>query len=155
MAFARIATALVKGEPFTVYGTGEQSRDFTYVGDAVSATIAAMERASAGRVYNVGGGSEASLRAVIAIFERLSGRTLDVRYTEAAAGDVRRTAADTTRIRSEVGWEPKTSLEAGLAAQLADAFDRAGGDTAGASFLEVSSQTGNNPKTGQSESPAK
>lgn len=155
MAFARITAALVKGEPFTVYGTGEQSRDFTYVGDAVSATIAAMEHAPAGRVYNVGGGSEASLRAVIAIFEHLSSRMLDVRYTEAAAGDVRRTAADTTRIRGEVGWEPKTSLEAGLAAQLADAFDRAGDDAPRTSFLEVLAPTGNNPTTGQPWSSAK
>ena len=149
MAFARITAALVKGESFTVYGTGEQSRDFTYVGDAVSATIAAMEHAAAGRVYNVGGGSEASLRAVIAIFEHLSSRTLDVRYTEAAAGDVRRTAADTTRIRSEVGWEPKTSLEAGLAAQLADAFERSGDDAGRASLLEMLSPGENNAATGQ------
>jgi len=149
MAFARITAALVKGESFTVYGTGEQSRDFTYVGDAVSATIAAMKHAPAGRVYNVGGGSEASLRAVIAIFERLSSRTLDVRYTEAAAGDVRRTAADTTRIRSEVGWEPKTSLEAGLAAQLADAFDRAKDDAGSASLGEMFSPAGKTTTTGQ------
>jgi len=154
MAFARISSALVNGEPFTVYGTGEQSRDFTYVGDAVSATIAAMEHAAAGRVYNVGGGSEASLKAVIASFEHLSSRTLDVRYTEAAAGDVRRTAADTTRIRSEVGWEPKTSLEDGLAAQIADAFDRAGDDASRASILEVLSPTGSLP-TGQPRRPAK
>jgi len=72
-----------------------------------------------------------------------------VRYTEAAAGDVRRTAADTTRIRSEVGWEPKTSLEAGLAAQLADAFERAGDDAGRASLLEMLSPSGNDAATGQ------
>ena len=114
-----------------------------------------MEHAPAGRVYNVGGGSEASLRAVIAIFEHLSSRTLDVRYTEAAAGDVRRTAADTTRIRSEVGWEPKTSLEAGLAAQLADAFDRAGDDAGRASLLETLSPTGNKHSHGRSPAGAR
>ena len=119
MAFARVVAALADSLPFRVYGSGEQSRDFTYVADAVSATLLAMERGRRGAVYNVGGGSEASLRDVIALCERLAGRRLDVRYEAAAAGDVRRTAADTTRIRSELAWRPRTSLEAGLAAQLA------------------------------------
>lgn len=119
MAFARIVGALAVGGIFHVNGTGEQSRDFTYVDDAVAATIAAMEAAPTGAVYNVGGGTEASLREVIELCERLSGRRLDVRYEPQAAGDVRRTAAHTSRIRSELGWEPRTSLAEGLAAQLA------------------------------------
>lgn len=130
MAFARIAAALGGGDRFTLYGTGAQSRDFTFVGDAVSATLAAMENAPPGRVYNVGGGSEATLADVIRICERLSGRTLDAEQAPVAVGDVRRTAADTTLIRSELGWEPLTSLEAGLAAQLAalDGHRRDSGD---------------------------
>ena len=119
MAFTRIVRALVEGAEFRVFGTGEQSRDVTYVADAVSAAIAAMERAPAGAVYNVGGGTEASLREVVAILERLAGRRLDARHEAAAAGDVRRTAADTSRIRAELGWAPTTSLEQGLEAQLA------------------------------------
>ena len=119
MAFTRIVRALVDGAEFRVFGTGEQSRDVTYVADAVSAAIAAMERAPAGAVYNVGGGTEASLREVVAILERLAGRRLDARHEAAAAGDVRRTAADTSRIRAELGWAPTTSLEQGLEAQLA------------------------------------
>jgi UDP-glucuronate 4-epimerase len=121
MAFARIVSALLEGKAFHVFGTGEQSRDFTFVADAVSATLAAMELAPAGRSYNVGGGSETSLRDVIALGERLSGRRLDVRHEPSAAGDVRRTSADTTLIRSELAWRPETSLEEGLAAQLAAA----------------------------------
>ena len=119
MAFTRIVRALVEGAEFRVFGTGEQSRDVTYVADAVSAAIAAMERAPAGAVYNVGGGTEASLREVVAILERLAGRRLDARREPAAAGDVGRTAADTSRIRAELGWAPTTSLEQGLEAQLA------------------------------------
>ena len=91
----------------------------TYVGDAVEATLAAMERAPAGAVYNVGGGTEASLRDAIEILERLAGRRADARYEPVAAGDVRRTAADTRRIRAELGWAPATSLDQGLAARLA------------------------------------
>jgi nucleoside-diphosphate-sugar epimerase len=119
MAFARIIRALVTAEPFHVYGSGDQSRDVTYVDDAVDATVRAMERAPAGAVYNVGGGTETSLLEVIALVEELTGRRLDTRLAPAAAGDVRRTAADTTRIRAALGWEPATSLEDGLSAQLA------------------------------------
>jgi UDP-glucuronate 4-epimerase len=121
MAFSRIIAALLDGQPFQVYGTGEQSRDFTYVADAVDATIAAMEGSPAGRIYNVGGGSETTLKLGLALFERLAGRRLDVRYEPTAAGDMRRTAADTNLIRSELGWVPRVSLEDGVAAQLAAA----------------------------------
>jgi nucleoside-diphosphate-sugar epimerase len=73
------------------------------------------------RVYNVGGGSETTLERVIEICEGLAGKRLDVRYEPAALGDVRRTAADTSLVRSELGWTPGTELEDGLAAQLAAA----------------------------------
>src|SRR5207249_593474 len=84
-----------------------QSRSFTYVSDAVAATIAAMERAPAGAIYNVGGGEEATMREAIATLERISGRRLDLRAGPPAAGDVRRTSADVSRIRADLGWAPK------------------------------------------------
>jgi UDP-glucuronate 4-epimerase len=118
MAFAKIISALLNGHPFSVYGTGEQSRDFTYVDDAVAATIAAMERGPSGIVYNVGGGSETTLNGAIALCEQLAGKRLEIVNEPAARGDVRRTGADTTLIRSQLGWQPETSLAEGLAAQL-------------------------------------
>ncbi len=118
MAFTRIARALAEGTPFRVFGTGEQSRDVTYVGDAVEATILALEHGASGSVYNVGGGSETSLNEVIEICERLSGRTLDRREEAVAKGDVRRTSADTTRARTDLGWEPTTPIEEGLRRHL-------------------------------------
>jgi UDP-glucuronate 4-epimerase len=124
MAFARIISALLAEAPFHVYGTGEQSRDFTFVEDAVEATLAAMEGGRAGATYNVGGGSETTLQDVIALFERLGNKRLDVRYEQAAVGDVQRTAADTTRARSDLGWSPQTSLADGLEKQLAAARAR-------------------------------
>jgi UDP-glucuronate 4-epimerase len=118
MAFTRIVAALVSGREFEIYGDGSQSRDFTFAADAVAATIAAMREAPAGAAYNVGGGSEAALRDVVAQVEELAGRSLNVRYGERAPGDVKRTLADTARIRSDLGWQPQTDLRAGLAAQL-------------------------------------
>jgi UDP-glucuronate 4-epimerase len=117
MALARIVAALARGTSFELYGDGQQSRSFTYVADVVAATVAAMERAPAGAVYNVGGGVEASMRDAIATLHRISGRTLDIVERPAAAGDVRRTAADTRRIERDLGWRAETALENGLQAQ--------------------------------------
>jgi UDP-glucuronate 4-epimerase len=116
MAFTRIARALADGGHFDLFGDGAQSRSWTYVGDVVAATIAAMERGSG--TYNVGGALEASMHETIALFEAVSGRQLDLRrHDEPVAGDQRRTKADTARIRAELGWEPRVSLEDGIARQ--------------------------------------
>jgi UDP-glucuronate 4-epimerase len=117
MAFARVVDALARGASFELYGDGLQSRSFTYVADAVAATIAAMRDAPAGALYNVGGGAEATMRDTIETLESVSGRTLDVVERPAAAGDVRRTAADTQRIERDLGWRASTTLEDGLRAQ--------------------------------------
>jgi nucleoside-diphosphate-sugar epimerase len=116
MFFRRVCEALLAGEPFEIYGSGEQSRSFTYVGEAVAATTVAMERAPAGAVYNVGGGDEASMLEAIGLLEQISGRELGIRHVGPAQGDVLRTKADVTRIRAALGWEPQTSLRDGLEA---------------------------------------
>jgi UDP-glucuronate 4-epimerase len=119
MAFARIVGALLEGRRFTLLGSGAQVRDFTYVGDIVDASLAAMERAPAGAVYNVGGGTPTALVDAIGLCERLTGRALVCDRRPAATGDAVRTLADTGRIRAEVGWRPRTSLREGLEAQVA------------------------------------
>jgi nucleoside-diphosphate-sugar epimerase len=115
MAFTRIAFALAGGEPFELFGDGAQSRSWTYVADVVDATIRAMEGGTG--TYNVGGALEASMNDAIEVFEQLAGKRLDVRRGEAVPGDQRRTAADTSRIRQELGWNPTVSLADGLARQ--------------------------------------
>jgi len=117
MAFARIVAALARGGPFELYGDGLQSRAFTYVADGVEATIAAMETGAAGALYNVGGGAEATMRDAIETLEEISGRTLDLVERPVAAGDVRRTAPDTTRVEQDLGWRATTPLDDGLRAQ--------------------------------------
>jgi nucleoside-diphosphate-sugar epimerase len=115
MAFTRIAFALAEGRPFDLFGDGGQSRGFTYVDDVVDATIRAMDTGTG--TYNVGGGAEVTLRDAISAFERLAGRSLDVREHPAVPGDQRRTKADTGRIRAALGWEATTPFETGLEAQ--------------------------------------
>jgi UDP-glucuronate 4-epimerase len=115
MAFTRIVNALASGAGFEVYGDGDQSRGWTYVGDVVAATMLAGGHGTG--TYNVGGALEASLNETIALLERISGRSLETTHRPAVAGDQRRTSADTTRIRRELGWEPSVSLEQGLRAQ--------------------------------------
>jgi nucleoside-diphosphate-sugar epimerase len=117
MALARIVDALVRGSSFELYGDGLQSRSFTYVADGVAVTVAAMASAPAGATYNVGGGEEATLRDAIATLERIAGRTLELVERPAAAGDVRRTSADASRIERDLGWRATTSLADGLQAQ--------------------------------------
>jgi nucleoside-diphosphate-sugar epimerase len=117
MAFARMADALASGTSFELFGDGLQSRSFTYVADGVDATIAAMEVASAGAVYNVGGGREATMREAVSILEKVSGRSLELVEKPVAAGDMRRTAPDVTAIERDLGWRATTSLEDGLRAQ--------------------------------------
>ena len=117
MAFPRVVDALLEGRPFTLFGDGEQSRSFTYVGDVVAASMLAMERGRAGSTYNVGGGQEATMNETIAVLESIAGRRWTSERSEAVAGDQRRTKADTTRIRDDLGWQPSTSLEEGLRAQ--------------------------------------
>ena len=115
MAFTKIVFALAEGRPFDLFGDGNQSRGWTYVSDVVEATIVAMERGSG--TYNVGGGVEASMRETISLLEQISGRRLDIRLHPPVPGDQRRTNADTTRLRNDLGWEPRVSLEEGLRAQ--------------------------------------
>jgi nucleoside-diphosphate-sugar epimerase len=122
MAFTRIAFALAEGATFELYGDGSVSRSWTFVGDIVAGTILAMESGSG--TYNVGGALEASMSESIELFERISGRTLDVRRHSSVPGDQKRTKADTTRIRTELGWEPQVSLEEGLTRQWSWASGR-------------------------------
>jgi nucleoside-diphosphate-sugar epimerase len=114
MAFTRIVNALAAGTTFELYGDGDQRRSWTYVGDIVAATILGLRGSG---TYNVGGALEASLNETIELLERISGRALETVRAPAVAGDQRRTSADTTRLRRELGWEPAVTLEQGLRAQ--------------------------------------
>jgi len=117
MFLRRACDRLLDGGEFEIFGSGGQSRSFTYVDDVIDATRAAMERAPVGATYNVGGGEEASMLEAIALLEDVSGLSLAVRRTGVARGDMTRTNADISRIGEQLGWEPRTSLRDGLQAE--------------------------------------
>ena len=114
MAFTRFLTWIYRGEPITVFGDGSQTRDFTYVDDAVSANLEVLRSEAFGRAYNVGGGSRISLKELFGIIEEVTGRKLKLEYDAERKGDVPHTAADTERIRTATGWQPETELKQGL-----------------------------------------
>jgi len=120
MAMRRICDALVSGGTFPQFGDGSQSRDFTFVTDAVDATVrAAHAETTTHDVYNVGGGEEATLSRVIATLEELANRPLHRDRHPAQRGDVIRTSADVSLARRDLGWSPAVTLGEGLAAELA------------------------------------
>jgi UDP-glucuronate 4-epimerase len=118
MAIRRLCEAASGGPTFRLNGDGQQSRDFTYVSDAVDAVVRAMRADRPGDVLNIGGGHEASMREVIDLLGRLAGGPLEIDAAPDQAGDVRRTGGDTSRARRRLGWTPKVDLVEGMAAEL-------------------------------------
>ena len=118
MAFNRFCRAALEDAPITVFGDGEQTRDFTFVADVVRAVRAAgVEPAAVGGVYNIGGGSRVSVNQALALLREFAGRPLDVRYLERESGDVRDTGADITLARRDLGFAPQTTFAEGLRAE--------------------------------------
>src|SRR5437867_4206169 len=117
MGFHKFLRATILGEPITVFGDGEQTRDFTFVTDAVSATAAAATRGVPGRVYNIGGGSRVSVNEVLDMIRRVSGRQPIVTADDTQKGDMRHTWAETWLARTDLGFVPSVELEEGLAAE--------------------------------------
>ena len=129
MGFYRFIEAIREGKTIQVYGDGEQTRDSTFVADAVQANMLVLnappsaefvqDRGISGwRVWNVGGGSRCSINRVIALLETILGRKAVVKYAEAQSGDARHTWADVSAARAELGFFAQTSLEEGLRAQV-------------------------------------
>lgn len=117
MAFTRWLTAAKGGTPIQIYGAGDQVRDFTFVDDAVAATIRAAQVPARALAINVGGGSAVPIREAIRTIEAISGKSLNLVHLPPAAGDMPVTRAATLRLAREVGFVPKTPLAEGLRRQ--------------------------------------
>jgi nucleoside-diphosphate-sugar epimerase len=119
MAFRIFIDALLHDQPIRILGDGEQTRDFTFVGDIVGANMLALRTASGnGRVYNIGGGSRVTMNAAVELLGELMGVRPRVEYQPRAAGDHRHGAADISRARSELNYQPRVTLAEGLRRQV-------------------------------------
>lgn len=114
MAFHRFMKALWSGAPIVVFGDGTQSRDFTYVSDIVDATLKAALLGVPGKVYNVGGGSNATLREVLILLEELTGVTPKIVWNKMERGDVMHTMADLALSHKDLHYRPTVKLREGL-----------------------------------------
>jgi nucleoside-diphosphate-sugar epimerase len=118
MGFYKFIEAMLDGRTIEIYGDGEQTRDFTFVSDAVEANLRALEPGASG-VFNVGGGSRVTVNEVLETLGRIVGTPARVERKAEVAGDVRDTLADATRARDGLRFTPKVGLAEGLAAQVA------------------------------------
>ncbi|HEX6070056.1 MAG TPA: NAD-dependent epimerase/dehydratase family protein [Longimicrobiaceae bacterium] len=118
---AIFSTRLLREEPLTIFGDGEQTRDYVYVGDVVAANLlltdAEFPRSTGldDRAFNVGTGKETSVNELAETLAAASGRALDVRYAEARPGELLHSSLDASKLRAQ-GWEPRTDLRTGLGA---------------------------------------
>ena len=119
MAFHKFISAMLHDETITVYGDGEQTRDFTYVSDIVAANILAMDHLHAGQVFNIGGGSRISVNAVIDLLEDIVGKPARRSHVARQTGDARHTSAQVTRAREVLGYQPRVGIGEGVRQEFA------------------------------------
>ena len=117
MAFHRFILAGLKGEPITLFGNGQQTRDFTYVGDIVTG-LRRAESHNKGEVFNLGGGNRVSLNDALATLQEVMEVELEVVHEKVQRGDVKDTWAATDKARRILDWQPATTLEEGLSSEL-------------------------------------
>ncbi len=117
MAFTRFIQAALDNEPLTVFGSGRQVRDFTYVGDVVDGTIRAGFNGRRGEAYNLSGGQRASVLEVLNIVAEVCREELVLNFEDRALGDVSETWGDCSKAQRELGFRPSTLLRDGIAAQ--------------------------------------
>lgn len=114
MAFHKFLTAVITGGEIEVYGTGEQTRDFTYIVDAVEANLSAFSDGVNGEAYNVGGGSRIKLIECIRLIEEISGKKANLRFTDPQRGDAKHTYADVSKAKKDFGYSPVFGIREGL-----------------------------------------
>jgi len=115
MAFHKFFKLIMEDKPISIYGDGQQTRDFTFISDCVAANLAAAEVPEAvGQVFNIGGGSRVVLTEIIDTMEKIVGRPIRRNFVGAARGDARHTSADVSKAKEVLGYQPQVSLAEGL-----------------------------------------
>ena len=115
MAFHKFFKSVIEDQAIPVYGDGQQTRDFTFISDAVAANLAAATVPEAvGEIFNIGGGSRVVLTEVLDTMEKIVGKPIKRNHIEKAMGDARHTAADVSKAQRILGYQPQVSLPEGL-----------------------------------------
>ncbi|QLE51740.1 NAD-dependent epimerase/dehydratase family protein [Nostoc sp. C057] len=115
MAFHKFFKSILQDEAIPIYGDGQQTREFTFVGDIVAANLAAASTPQAvGEIFNIGGGSRVVLAEVLDTIEEIVGKPIKRNHIEKAMGDARHTAADVSKAQKILGYQPQVSLREGL-----------------------------------------
>lgn len=110
--FTKFIKMVLNGKPVTIYGDGEQSRDFTYVGDIVQANILAAQKGK-NETYNISTGRRITVNEMVETLEKVMDREVEKKYVEQPEGDARHTHAYNSKAKEELGFEPKTDFEEG------------------------------------------
>jgi UDP-glucose 4-epimerase len=112
---AKFCTAFLEDTQPVIFGDGEQTRDFTYVENAVQANLLACEAPNvSGKVFNVGTGGRFSLNQTVALLNKVSGKRLEAKYEPSREGDIRDSQADISQAREFLGYDPQVGFEEGL-----------------------------------------
>lgn len=114
MAINKFVDSIINQEEIVVFGDGEQTRDFTYIGDVINLIIKAAYSKFEGEIFNVGGGNKISVNDLINEIQKIVGIQSIVKYEEKQKGDVKNTLSDVRKTKKLLGWEPKTDVTSGL-----------------------------------------
>jgi UDP-glucose 4-epimerase len=114
MAFHKFFKSILLGEEITIFGDGQQTRDFTFIDDIIWANLSSIENGRAGENYNLGGGTRKKLADIIPVLEEICQRKTKIRYVSGQKGDVRHTFAEIQKAKDDLKYTPKIALEEGL-----------------------------------------
>ncbi|MFD2168749.1 NAD-dependent epimerase/dehydratase family protein [Tumebacillus lipolyticus] len=118
MAIHKFIKQILTGNPIQIYGDGEQSRDFTFVDDAVTANLLAAASPSAGEVFNIGGISRLTVNELISLIEKHAGKRAHLQTLPEQPGDPKHTFADITKAKTTLGYNPQFDVERGVHLQI-------------------------------------
>ncbi|MDD4690397.1 MAG: GDP-mannose 4,6-dehydratase, partial [Eubacteriales bacterium] len=114
MGINKFVRAIMNGEAITIYGDGNQTRDFTYIDDIIEANILAANSRVRGEIFNIGGGNRISIDDLITGIEKVIGKSATIKHIEKQKGDVNDTWADTRKAKELLGWNARTRIDEGL-----------------------------------------
>ncbi|MBD3413726.1 MAG: NAD-dependent epimerase/dehydratase family protein [Candidatus Aminicenantes bacterium] len=114
MAFHKFLKAVGENKPIEIYGTGEQTRDFTYIDDIVTANISAAEQGKKGEIYNLGGGNQQKLSHIFPVLETVCQKEIQINKIEKQKGDVQHTYASISKAQKDLCYQPLIKIKEGL-----------------------------------------